>query len=412
MRQLGGVGGRHRGIGRLVVVGALGAALAVSAQAAPERAAACPAPKPLPAGTKKPPPGANATELARFLLALPQRKPCDVSTFTSTFAASPPQFTRPAPGLYPQGKPMRPAAGAASSEEQIRSRLASILAGVPTRGVALRRFDSPALKAKLPDPTLRAALLSLHGTLAEPLVEYYLSRTYVVTQFSVVARQKTIASATGSGIIFSERYEREHFALLAAVFAHEILHHDIGAAATEEVLLHAVASAVHMQLLDRHPRLATLGTELARFMNDEVLLFVNSRVPGSSKSAIVVPNGKGTAPGSVQSRRDLYSHGEDFSTLGNPPGAGDDDAAPEVFRSLLRALLVPGTAIPKRVTYSKKTALLFSRMNDTWLSPVARLRVSVLLGLVSMEEITAYTGSSRAKAIATFRLGPILAARG
>jgi hypothetical protein len=36
--------------------------------------------------------------------------------------------------------------------------------------------------------------------------------------------------------------------------------------------------------------------------------------------------------------------------------------------------------------------------------------VSVLLGLVSMDEIVKYTGMPRAKAIATFRLAPILAA--
>jgi hypothetical protein len=36
--------------------------------------------------------------------------------------------------------------------------------------------------------------------------------------------------------------------------------------------------------------------------------------------------------------------------------------------------------------------------------------VSLLLGLVSMEEIVKYTGLTRTKAIAMFRLAPILAA--
>jgi hypothetical protein len=73
---------------------------------------------------------------------------------------------------------------------------------------------------------------------------------------------------------------------------------------------------------------------------------------------------------------------------------------------------VPGIRVSKPVTYSKKTALLFSRMNDTWLSPVERLRISVLIGLVSVEEITRHTGLSRAKSISTFELGPILSAMG
>jgi hypothetical protein len=48
-------------------------------------------------------------------------------------------------------------------------------------------------------------------------------------------------------------------------------------------------------------------------------------------------------------------------------------------------------------------------MNDTWLSPVDRLRVSVLLGLVSVEEIVKYTGVARERAVSMFRLAPILA---
>ena len=79
---------------------------------------------------------------------------------------------------------------------------------------------------------------------------------------------------------------------------------------------------------------------------------------------------------------------------------------------MLRKLLAPGVAIPKPLTYSKKTAQLLSRMNDTWLSPVDRLRVSVLLGLVSVDEIVKYTGLSRANAVTTFELAPILAAMG
>ena len=66
----------------------------------------------------------------------------------------------------------------------------------------------------------------------------------------------------------------------------------------------------------------------------------------------------------------------------------------------LRHLLRPGVAIPAPLMFDERTASLFSRMNDRWLSPVERLRVSVLLGVISLEEITAYTKLSRAKATA------------
>ena len=190
-----------------------------------------------------------------------------------------------------------------------------------------------------------------------------------------------------------------------------LLHHDFPTSATEEVLLHAVNDVVHMQLLSRRPELATGGRELARFMNGEVLWFINSRAPRLSRSAIVVPNGTGTAPGSVQSRRDLYAHGKDFHVNGREPSPTDADPALPAFAAVLRTLLAPGVALPKPLTYSKKTAELFSRMNDTWLSPVDRLRVSVLLGLVSTDEIVKYTGLTMAKAIATFKLAPVLAVK-
>jgi len=212
-------------------------------------------------------------------------------------------------------------------------------------------------------------------------------------------------------VIFARRYQSEHFALLSGIFAHEILHHDFPTSPTEEVLLHAVNDTVHMQVLSRHPELAKGSTELARSMNSDALWFINSRAPGASKSAIVVPRGRGTAPGSAKSRRDFYAHGKDFHRLGHDARPEDNTPAPPVLTAVLRKLLVPGTSLPKPLTYSKKTAQLFSKMNDTWVSPVDRLRVSVLLGLVSVDEIVRYTGLPRARAISTFTLAPILAVK-
>jgi hypothetical protein len=380
-----------------------------SVRAAPDAPSACPAPKPLPAGVKKPPKGANATQIAKFLLALPQRKPCDVNLFTSTFAPTPLQFTKAEPGLYPEGRPMQPKTAPVPTESQVRAQLVAFLEGSKSKGATLGLFDSSRLKSTIPDPTLRASFVALKGTVAEPLMNSFLSRPSVTVTWAPTPRRQQIA-AGGGYVIFAKRYQGEHFALLSGIFAHEILHHDFPTSATEEVLLHAVNDVVHMQLLSRRPELATGGTELARFMNSDVLWWVNSRAPGSATSAIVVPKGKGTAPGSAQSRRDFYAHGKYFHVLNREPSPNDSDPAPPEFAAVLRKLLAPGVALPKPLTYSKKTAQLFSRMNDTWLSPVDRLRVSVLLGLVSMDEVTKYTGLTRPQATATFELAPILAA--
>jgi hypothetical protein len=393
---------------------------AVAAGAAPHRTAACSAPKPLPASLKRPPSGASATQLANFLLALPQRKPCDVNLFTSNFEPG------PVPGFYPQGSPMSPAVdptpGVPHDEATLRAQLASFLSkrlSAARVRAALAVFGRGDVRAKVPDPTLRAALVGLTGTLGESEIEWFVRQSAVRVTDTRFGGAPVGSIATVSGnppnliMIFNRRYAGENFALLSSTFAHEILHLHMGGkiTATEEVILHAVSAAVQMQLLAHRPELATGGTELARQANQEVQLFVNSRVPGSSRSTVIAPGGRGTAPGSTRSRRDLYGHGKEWNLFRQQaPLPTDSSPAPPVFANVLRGLLAPGTVVPKPLNYTMKTAELFSRLNDTWLAPVDRLRVSVLLGLVSMEEIVKYTGLTGPKAIAMFRLAPILAA--
>jgi hypothetical protein len=340
---------------------------------------------------------------------VPQRKPCDVNLFTSTFHAGDTDM----PGFYPEGRNMTSPPGPAPTEARVRSQLKSFLKGSTGAAAALALFDRAAVRAKVPDATLRAALAAARVTLAQQVVDWFVSSPDVVVRYGGVPLGVIAVvhdAGTPKQIVFSRNHAAEHFALLSGVFTHEILHLLPGAPPpTEEVILHAVDATVHMQLVARYPLLATSGTELTRQMNDEVLIFVKSRVPGSPKSAIIAPKGLGTAPGSAKSKHDLYEHASDFHGYGWAAKPEDKSPAPPAFAPLLRKLLAPSVAIPKPLAYSKKTAALFSRMNDTSLSPVDRLRVSVLLGLVSIEEIVKYTGLPRAKAIASFRLGPILA---
>ncbi len=58
--------------------------------------------------------------------------------------------------------------------------------------------------------------------------------------------------------------------------------------------------------------------------------------------------------------------------------------------------------------YDQSTAALFEQTNDPKLPPVSRLRVSVLLGLVSPAAVASALGITSDKAISTFTLKPIL----
>ena len=244
-------------------------AAALTAGAAGERVAACPTPKLLPASLKRPPAGASATQLANFVLALPQRKPCDVTLFTSRFDAR----TPPVPAFYPDGSVMKPAASPVPTEASVRIQLIEHFDGSTLKPSALALFDRPDLKAKLPDPTLRAALASLRGTIAEPVIGNFLSRSYsVAPRFcNCLPNKLGIAAATDSGrvIFFNARYQYEHFAAFSGILAHEILHQfPTSATPAEEVLLNTMTALVAMQILNRQPELARMGTELTRYMND------------------------------------------------------------------------------------------------------------------------------------------------
>jgi hypothetical protein len=303
------------------------------------------------------------------------------------------------------------------TEARARSQVAAFFQGSPRRAAALALFDRGTVEAKVPDPAIRAALVLLVGTAGEPAIQHFLrSPSYVSPRFGGLGVQQLgRASIRYSDrkieIILNARHMAEHPALLSSTLLHEILHHDPAVAGyPEEIILNWVSAVVHLQLVARHPALARSRTELSRYLNDSVLTIVNSRPRGSPRIAILVPRGAGVAPGSPKDAPDFWTFVHRVYEQ-NPTSSAQVAPAPPAFRAIVQALLARGAA-PAKPQYSRKTAALFSKMNDTWLSPVDRLRVSVLLGLVSVEEIVRYTGLTRSKAIATFRLGPILAARG
>ena len=324
-----------------------------------------------------PPPNASPAKLAAFLLALPQHKPCDVDLFASKFANGTPWFD-------PEGTAIFPAPAPPPDEAQVRGKLEEFMSGSPDAAKALALFDRADLKAKLDDPTLRASLAALYGTVAEPVIDEFLARTYVRPPHfcGCLPSAAGIAAATGGGtfIAFNNRYQNEHFALLSGIFAHEILHQSaVSATAPEEVILNTLTALVHTQILNSAPALARSRTELSRYMNDWPLMLLNSRPPGTSRSAVIAPKGRGNHPGSARTQPDLWSHSVDFHALGRKADAQTSTPAPAVLGAVIRSVAAKGVTLPTPLTFSKQTRGLLSPMNDRWLSPVERLRVSVLL---------------------------------
>jgi hypothetical protein len=309
---------------------------------------------------------------ARDVLAAPPRPPDDISRFSSNTLFG-------EPGIYPDGPPMVPAAGPVVDETAARGALDAI--GLPR---LVDRLDAPELVTRAADVGVRAALLALTGTLAEPLLDAFLRGDSPVDRLAYgvpASPGRVVGPAAGGDArarFVNDRYRAEHPALLALSLTHDLLWRGPGASQCEEATLHALGAMAHVQLLARCPALASTGTELARRQNSLAITLLNSRRPGSAEIALIAPDGPGTIPGGAPSMqtRDFWS----IPFVGDGPHDGD---APPMLASVLRRVLDPDASSPGTLRYDDALgALLSDQLGRAWLSLDAQWRAAAALGLV------------------------------
>lgn len=283
------------------------------------------------------------------------------------------------PDLFPDGPPLAPAPGAPPDAEAAVAAIEA--AGVPD---ARARFGDGALAARAPDPGVRAGLVALVGTIAEPVLDAFVAGTLPVARVTLgipAAPGRVVgppAGAIGSTRCVARRYGAEHPALLAPSLAHDLLWRAEGAGKVEETVLHAVGAMVHVQRLAAAPALAELRSELARRQHSLALTLLLSRHPGSADLCLVAPDGEGTLPGGAPGRST-----PDFWSVPFGVGESVDPDAPVVLADVLRRAFGPGVGLPDPLRYD---ATLVERcrhpLGSGWCPAPARLRVAVALGLV------------------------------
>lgn len=371
-------------------------------------------PGPVPAPASQPGPVPDPpSDLANKALALAQHVPWNINLFTSL------HLPGPWDGFYPAGSAMapgdRPPPSETEAREQLNVYLEGHLADDPrARAAALAIYDGADAKAMVAAPLLRAALAGLTGTLLEPTIDHLLSSgRFAEVRFAPLGPTRVAGVTVPSGggpatIVFNSRYSGEPFEHLIATMGHEILHDDALVSGPEESVNYALTAMVNMQLLSRSPKLARGGSELARTMNTWMLQFINSRESGSPDSKIYAPTGLGTAPGSDQSTTDLWA----YALL---PGIGGGDAStPRAapLESILESVLRAGTAIPATGSFDQATAEVFGSLGDKWLTDVQRAQISVLLQIVTVDEVAAAAGIGAQQVIGELALQPYLDAIG
>ena len=200
------------------------------------------------------------------------------------------------PAIYPETPPLVPASGPPPTEEQVRALLRDYLAkdwpdDPRIQNIALDIFNHPLVKEKIPNPSLRAALLGLGRTIAVDAIEFILfaetpeglplvmeikfddQNVIVDNTMAVSLINNTTDQLT---FVFNKLYEAENPFLFSQLFAHEPLHSDSQRGAFEEATATAIQTFVSLQQLSRHPELAGLGTELARRNNSNTLARLNA----------------------------------------------------------------------------------------------------------------------------------------
>jgi hypothetical protein len=302
--------------------------------------------------------------------------------------------------------PLRAAEGPARSEEEIAQELRSFLrARFPCRASRVADgmgvFDDSVAQAKIPNPTLRAALASLTGTIGEPAIRAILDGPIEGVDFGVVVGYReglpsriyagyAISGATAEDpvrIVFNQRHRFDHFALFAPVLFHEALH--VGpiprpgtpvVGIPEETIAPALDTVVAMQQLLTEPRLARLGTEYARIpFNFSILLRLNSGPPGSAELRLFLPdNDESIFPLVDGPITDFASFFRGYLGFVDLPTPGND-----LLAEVLPALAASAAAIPEDPAFDAAT-LTFLDENQEVLSAQELVAVACILEVVEL----------------------------
>ena len=210
------------------------------------------------------------------------------------------------PPYYPEARAFAPAPGPRPSDAELLREAEALVAARDPLLVdrVAARFEDPDLVERVPDPALRAALVSLLGTVASGAVDWVAtSPRFTRVEFGPVGAGRigrSIGEPGGQRIVIDSRFRNERPALLSVVLAHEAFHADGRASELEELVAVAAQSLVHMEQLLADPALAEERTELAQSTNAWVVIRLNTHRDGSSDLRLVLlDDGPSVLPGGL-----------------------------------------------------------------------------------------------------------------
>jgi hypothetical protein len=298
--------------------------------------------------------------------------------------------------------PLARARGPAPSEAETRAALRALLerrfSCAPERvQQALALYGNPIALEKLPDPTLRAALVALSGTVAEPAIEFLLYQTpvrrvefgiFVNTDIGLPERVGgTYTAPDGTSFIEIDRHYRYlPFAAISPLLAHELLHtgvDDDTAGMAEETVASAVEALVYMEMLLVDPTLAHLPDSLTRTSNNHVALVrLNSGPAGTNRLTLFVPGSAvGIDPLAVEPLTEFNAYYATFSAPDDPEWRERETAGNWLLWRILERLAEPGSTPPADGARFDAATLAFVDANQAVLSPSELVEAACILEL-------------------------------
>ncbi|MDW3217716.1 MAG: hypothetical protein R8F63_03805 [Acidimicrobiales bacterium] len=227
----------------------------------------------------------------------------------------------------------RPDGGPGPERSAIEAELTRMANSIADGDAILAAYEELRDAEVLPHPTLEAATALLVGTRAESLVDFVLTggqEHHVGLEGQSANVANPTAIAFGNEVRWSEDLLADHFAFVAPIVAHEVLHSGAAVVTEDEEVFNNVFDAfLFAELFVRHPELADLETAYAPRARAVALWIANT--VGEGGSGVRAESGRPilggwSAPSIEAAVRDAYND--------TTPRGRDSDLFASVMASL------------------------------------------------------------------------------
>lgn len=239
------------------------------------------------------------------------------------------------------------------SASTVRTNLDAFLSAKVSQGIitaaqknnAMALFDDSTNATYVPSANLRAAIVSLIGTAAEPAIGSYLGKNNTTNnRYTSIAFDNTISSSApisetklsaGGRLLLKIRptFAGEDFRALSAVLAHEAIHQDLPGSQSgdgtppnsqdEEIIANTVQVTVYIQQAMVNGSFVANGTSLVNKLNEQAMAILNS--------------GKGLFPyGGIYKAPALTNDGNVFPGAKTDPGGYGNSTPVNSFENWIR----------------------------------------------------------------------------